>query len=109
MPRRRAASTCPTPSGFKYSSRRSSPGGIAGPSQSGFLVIVFDADFVGMSVLPPKGDAVLIIDPDAITTRLVTLQILQPVTGRNRQIVEARSGVERRPGRRPLELSELGR
>jgi len=47
-----------------------------------------------MSVLPPKGDAVLIIDPDAMTARLVTLQTLQPVTGRNRQIVNARSGVE---------------
>jgi hypothetical protein len=47
-----------------------------------------------MSVLPPKGDAVLIIDPDAMTARLVTLQTLQTVTGRNRQIVKARSGVE---------------
>src|SRR5271155_3495530 len=54
MPRRRAALTCLTPSGFRYSSSRISPGATAGPSQSGFLVIVFDADFVGMSILPSE-------------------------------------------------------
>ena len=38
------------------------------------LVIVFDADFVGMSVLPAKRHAVLLIDPNAVTARLITLQ-----------------------------------
>src|SRR5580704_6882561 len=64
IPRRRAASTCLIPSGLRYSSSRISPGGITGPSQFGSLVIVFDGNFVGMSVLPPEGDAVLSVHPE---------------------------------------------
>src|SRR6266540_221735 len=73
MPRRLAASSCPRPSGFRYSSSRISPGGIAGPNQLGSLVIVFDADFVRMSVLPPKRDPVLFVHPNTMPSRLFAL------------------------------------
>jgi hypothetical protein len=62
--------------GFKYSSRRISPGGIAGPNQFGPLVIVFDADLVGISVLPAERDAVLIVHANAVPSGLVSLQQL---------------------------------
>jgi hypothetical protein len=58
-------------------------------------VIVFDPDFVGMSLLPSERDAILIVDPNAVPARLVTLQRLQTVAGRNCQIVEPCRDVER--------------
>src|SRR5215213_6737328 len=85
--------------GFRNSSSSISPGGIAGPSQSGSLVIVFDADFVGMSLLPSERDAILVVDLNAVTTGLIALQRLEPITGRDREIVESHRDVER------LELS----
>src|SRR5258708_33317895 len=94
MPRRFAASSCPRPSGFRYSSSRISPGGIAGPSHSGFLVIVFDADFVGMSVLPPEGHPVLLVDANAVSARLIALQQFQPVSCRNSEIFQSTGRVE---------------
>jgi len=45
--------------GLRNSSRRISPGGIAGPNQFGSLMIVFDADFVRMSLLPEEGYSIL--------------------------------------------------
>jgi hypothetical protein len=47
-----------------------------------------------MSVLPPERDAILIIDPDAVSARLVSFQQLETVAGGNRQIVEPRRGIE---------------
>src|ERR1700738_1717410 len=94
IPSLRAASICPTPSGLRYSSRRSAPGGIAGPSQLGSLVIVFDADFVGMSVLPSKRDAILLVHANTVTAGLIALQQLKTVAGRNDEIIEANGGVD---------------
>jgi hypothetical protein len=60
IPKRRAASTCPSPRAFRYSSSRISPGGIAGPSQLEFLVIVFDEDFVGIAALPSRNRSAVV-------------------------------------------------
>src|SRR5262245_62846843 len=81
-PSRRAASTWPRPIGFRYSSSRISPGGIAGPSQSCSLVIVFDADLVGIAVLPSERDAILVVHADAVPPRLVALQQFEAVASR---------------------------
>src|SRR5262249_17926994 len=94
IPSRRAASSWPIPIGLRNSSRSISPGGIDGPSQFGSLVIVFDADFVGMTLLPSERDAILIVDPNAVSARLVALQRLQTVAGRNYQILEPYGDVE---------------
>src|SRR5258708_40301761 len=88
MSRRFAASSCPTPSGLRYSSSRISPGGIAGPSQFGSLVIVFDADFVGMAALPSECNAILLVDADTVAADLIALQPLQAIPGRNHEILE---------------------
>src|SRR5258708_15601706 len=88
MPRRFAASSCPTPSGSRYSSSRISPGGIAGPSQCGSLVIVFDADFVGIAALPSERDAMLLVDAHAAATGLIALQQFQATARGNREILE---------------------
>jgi hypothetical protein len=63
-------------SGFRNSSSSISPGGIAGPSQSGFLVIIFDADFIGIPLFPPKRHSILVVDPDAVAASLITPQPL---------------------------------
>ena len=77
---RRAASTCPSFIGLRNSSSRTSPGAIAGPSQLGFLVIVFDRDFERMAVLPPKRDAILVVHADAVSSAHLALQPFQPIT-----------------------------
>src|SRR6185503_11036902 len=88
MPSRSAAWTCPKPSGFRYSSSRISPGGIAGPSQSGSLVIILDADFVGMAALPPERQPVLVVDANTVALGSLALEPLESVARRNRQVVE---------------------
>src|SRR5690242_2938035 len=83
------------PIGFRNSSSNISPGEIAGPSHLGSLVIVFDADFVGMLLLPTERDAILVVDPNAVPPGLVPLQRLQPIPGRNGQIVQPHGDIER--------------
>ena len=73
--------------GLRYSSSRISPGGIrTQPDRS--LVIVFDADFVGISVLPPKRDPILVVDSNAVPAGLVALQQFEPITGWDSEIVQ---------------------
>jgi hypothetical protein len=92
---------------LRNSSSRISPGGIAGPSQLGSLVIIFDADFVGMPLLPSERDTVLVIDPNAVAARLVTLQSFQTVARRYSEILQPCHHVERLelPLSRPPELT----
>src|SRR5205807_4019608 len=71
IPRRRAASAWPTPSGFRNSSSRISPGGMDGPSQLGSLVIILDADLVGMLLLPTERYAKLLVDSNAVPAGLI--------------------------------------
>jgi len=40
-----------------------------------------------MSVLPPEGDAVLSVHPDAVAARLVALQQLEAIAGWNHEII----------------------
>jgi hypothetical protein len=51
-------------------------------------VIIFDADFMDMSLLPMKGYAVLVIDPNAVAAGLIASKAFQPVARRNRQIFQ---------------------
>jgi hypothetical protein len=48
-----------------------------------------------MSLLPPERDAVLIVNPHAVSSSLVALQPLKPITGRNREVVESGGDVDR--------------
>jgi len=73
--------------GLRNSSSKISPGGIAGPNQFGSLVIVFDADFVRMALLPEEGYSILIIDSDAVTPRSISFQPFQSVASRNREVI----------------------
>ena len=67
---------------------------IAGPSQFGSLVIVFDADFVGMAALPSERDAILLVDANAMATGVTALQAFQAIASGNREILELGGSVE---------------
>ena len=95
IPSRRAASTWPIAIGFRNSSSNISPGEIAGPGQFGSLVIVFDANFMGLSLLPSERDAILVVDPNAVRSCLIPLQRLESIAGRGREILESGRDVER--------------
>jgi hypothetical protein len=58
------------------------------------LVIVDDLYVVRIAGTPPKTNAPLIVDPDAVLAGPIALQRLQPVARRNTQKVESRSGID---------------
>ena len=64
------------------------------PNQAGSLVIVFDSDFIRITLLPPEGHAVLIIDANAVAANLIALESLQSIPGRDEQIVESSRHIE---------------
>jgi len=47
-----------------------------------------------MSVLPPEGDAVLSVHPDAVAARLVALQQLEAIAGWNHEIIKLGGGIQ---------------
>jgi len=57
-------------------------------------VIVFDADFVGMSVPPPERHPVLIVNADAVAAGPITSQQSQTVTRRDCEILQTRRDVQ---------------
>jgi len=61
-------------------------------------VVVHDLDAFGASRSPAKTDAVLIVDPDAVLAGTIAFECLEPIPGRNPQVVEPAGD---------LELSEL--
>jgi hypothetical protein len=60
------------------------------------LVIIGDFDFVGISVLPPETDSVLIVDPDAVLSGPVASETLQAVSGRYLELPEVANPVQLR-------------
>jgi hypothetical protein len=60
----------------------------------GDLVVVSDFDFPGISCLPSKTDAVLIIDPNAVLPLAKAVQLLQPVSRRDRQLSELANPIQ---------------
>jgi len=57
-------------------------------------VIVDDLDVVCVSVSPPKADAPLIVDADAVLPLSVAAQCLEPIAGRGGQILDDASAVQ---------------
>ena len=57
-------------------------------------MVIDDFDIVGISSVPSKADAPLVIDADAVLAGAVALQRLQTVAGRNAQIVQSCRGIQ---------------
>src|SRR5947209_17124986 len=57
-------------------------------------VVVDDLHGVGVAVSPHKADSPLVVDPNAPLPCSVTLELLEPVRGWNRQIFESYCGIE---------------
>jgi hypothetical protein len=51
-------------------------------------VIVDNLDIVRVSVLPPKADAPLVVDANAVLTLSVTAQRFEPIAGRDAQVLK---------------------
>ena len=58
-------------------------------------VIINDLNVVGIAVVPSKADPPLIVDPDAVLTGSVALELLEPISWRHSQIIEMLRGVDR--------------
>jgi hypothetical protein len=51
-------------------------------------VIIYDFNVVGLAVAPDEANPPLIIDPDAMLAGPITFERLEPVAGRNAQILQ---------------------
>jgi hypothetical protein len=51
-------------------------------------VVIDDFDLLGASIPPYEAEAPLVIDPDAVLTRTVSAQRLQPISGWSSQIAQ---------------------
>jgi hypothetical protein len=57
-------------------------------------VIIFDLNFMGVSILPFEDDTISIIDPNAVKSFEISLERLQPVVRRRQEIIESRRRVD---------------
>ena len=57
-------------------------------------MVVYDFHIVGVAVPPNEADAILIIDTDAVLALALAMQSLQPVSGRNIQIIQGYGGMQ---------------
>jgi hypothetical protein len=51
-------------------------------------MVVDDFNLVGVALPPYEADAILIIDPDTVLAFALSVQRLQPVSGRHAQIIQ---------------------
>jgi hypothetical protein len=56
-------------------------------------VIVNELDVVRIAILPPETDAPLIIDANAVLSRAIAFEFLQPIAWRRPEIVERFGGI----------------
>ena len=57
-------------------------------------MVVDDFHIVGVAIPPNEADAILIIDSDAVLAFALAVQSLQPVSGRNIQIIQRHGGMQ---------------
>jgi hypothetical protein len=57
-------------------------------------VVVHDLNILGASNRPPKADAVLVVDTDAVLACAIALESLQPIAWRNPEVVEPAGDIE---------------
>jgi hypothetical protein len=57
-------------------------------------MVVRDFDFVGITVLPAKTHAVLLIEPDTVLAGPITTEPFEPVPRRNLQLLQSPDPVQ---------------
>jgi len=57
-------------------------------------VVVDDLNVKRVAVLPAEANPPLIVDTDTVLTRSVTLELFQPIAGRNPQVVQCLGRVD---------------
>src|SRR5574337_1326430 len=58
------------------------------------LVVIRNLNVVGVAVAPPKADTPLIVNPDAVLPGTVARQLLEPVAGRDPQVIQRLGCIE---------------
>lgn len=53
-------------------------------------MVIGQFDIVGIALDIPEADALLVVDRDCVETRSISLKLMKPVTGRNREIRQTR-------------------
>lgn len=61
-------------------------------------MIVRDFDFVGIAILPPEANSILIVDPNAVLACAIATEPLKSVSGWNSQVLKTLN---------PIKLSQL--
>ena len=57
-------------------------------------MVIHDLDIVRIAVRPTKADAPLIVDPDAVLSRPIALEPLEPIPGWHPKVIERFSGID---------------
>src|SRR3546814_10766142 len=57
-------------------------------------VVIDDLHVVRIAAAPAEADTPLVVDPDAVLSLAISFEQLQPVCGRNPQVIERSGGVE---------------
>src|SRR3546814_17992820 len=57
-------------------------------------VVIDDLHVVRIAAAPAEADTPLVVDPDAVLSLAIAFEQLQPVCGRNPQVIERSGGVE---------------
>jgi hypothetical protein len=58
-------------------------------------VVINDLDFISVAVFPPKADAPLIVDANAMLARAIAFELLEAIAGRNPEVIEPFRRVDR--------------
>lgn len=57
-------------------------------------MIIHDFNVVRVPILPPKTEAPLLIDPDAVLSMAVAPQSIEPVAGWHTQVIQVHDGIQ---------------
>ena len=57
-------------------------------------MVIDDLDFVRVAAFPPKADAPLVVDANAVLTRAIAFQLFQPVARRQPKVLQLNRDVD---------------
>ena len=57
-------------------------------------MVIHDLDIMRIAVRPTKADSPLIVDPDAVLSRPIALEPLEPIAGWHAKVIERFGGID---------------
>lgn len=71
-------------------------------------MIIGDFDLVCVAIAPPKANAPLVVDPDAVLTSTIAAERFKTITGRHAQVFQFNSGIYNNEFTKPYALNVAG-